>query len=82
MHPAIRSGWFVLVEPNSPVQIGELVVVVLADGRSTIKEYLWVRDDEYTLGAVDNQARLVLSKPRISQLLHIAAILPPSSWRA
>lgn len=78
MHPAIRSGWYVLVEPNKTPQMGEFVLVKLADGRSTVKEYLWHRDGEYVLNAVSTGERLVLRDDEVEFVHHVGGILPPS----
>lgn len=78
MHPAIRSGWFVLVEPNGQVQQGEYVLVKLADGRSTVKELLWHRNGEYALLAIASDTRLTVSEEQVEGIYPIAAVLPPS----
>ena len=78
MHPAIRSGWYVLVEPNGDIQQGEYVLVKLADGRSTVKELLWHKHGEYALLAIANDARLTVAEADIEGIYPIAAVLPPS----
>lgn len=78
MHPAIRSGWYVVIEPNKQVQMGEFVMVKLADGRSTVKEFLWHRDGEYVLHAIATGDRLVVDEDDIAAIHHVGGILPPS----
>lgn len=78
MHPAIRSGWYVLVEPHGEVQQGEYVLVKLTDGRSTVKELLWHRNGEYALLAIANDSRLTVSEDQVEGIYPIAAVLPPS----
>lgn len=78
MHPAIRSGWYVVIEPNKQIQMGEFVMVKLADGRSTVKEFLWHRDGEYVLNAVATNERLVIDEGDIDVIHHVGGILPPS----
>ena len=78
MHPAIRSGWYVLVEPNGTVQQGEYVLVKLNDGRSTVKELLWHKHGEYALLAIANDARLTVAEADVEGIYPIAAVLPPS----
>lgn len=78
MHPAIRSGWYVVVEPNKTPQMGEFVLVKLVDGRSTVKEFLWHRDGEYVLNAISNGERLVLRENQVEKIHHVGGILPPS----
>lgn len=78
MHPAIRSGWYVVIEPNKQIQMGEFVMVKLTDGRSTVKEFLWHRDGEYVLNAVATNERLVIDEGDIDVIHHVGGILPPS----
>lgn len=78
MHPAIRSGWFVVIEPNKSPQMGEFVMVKLVDGRSTVKEFLWHRDGEYVLNAISTGDRLVIAEDDIEAIHHVGGILPPS----
>lgn len=78
MHPAIRSGWYVVIEPNKQPQMGEFVMVKLTDGRSTVKEFLWHRDGEYVLNAIATGDRLVIGEEDIEAIHHVGGILPPS----
>ena len=78
MHPAIRSGWYVLVEPNRTPQMGEFVLVKLVDGRSTVKEFLWHRDGEFALNAVSTGDRMVLRNDEVEFVHRVGGILPPS----
>lgn len=81
MHPAIRSGWYVVIEPNKTPQMGEFVMVKLADGRSTVKEFLWHRDGEYILNAIATNDRLVVAEDEVEAIHHVGGILPPSGRR-
>src|SRR5690606_831536 len=38
MFPAIRNNWYVVVEPNAAVVIGEYVAIRQTDGRKMVKE--------------------------------------------
>lgn len=78
MYPAIRSGFIVIVEPNAVPVAGEFVVVKLRDGRSTVKELLWQRGDEYTLQAVNGQMRMTIRADEVEFVHPVAAIVPPS----
>ncbi|WP_343203516.1 XRE family transcriptional regulator [Luteibacter sp. SG786] len=82
MHPAIRSGWYVVIEPNKSPQMGEFVMVKLVDGRSTVKEFLWHRDGEYVLNAISTGERLVIAEDDIEAIHHVGGILPPSGRQA
>lgn len=81
MFPAIRSGWYVLVEPNGEIHQGEYVLVQLTDGRSTVKELLWHRNGEYSLLAIASGDRLTVSEEEVADIHPIAAVLPPSKRR-
>ncbi len=81
MHPAIRSGWFVEVNPNEAIQSGEFVLLRLVDGRSTVKEFLWHRDGEYVLNAVSDGQRLVIHESDVEYVHAVGGILPPSARR-
>jgi len=82
MTPAIRDGWFVVVEPNSPVCPGEYVLIVTTDGQSMIKELLWERGDRVSLMSVNEEfGRLTLSREEIETIHHVAFIAPPSKHR-
>lgn len=78
MHPAIRSGWYVLVEPHGVPQQGEYVLVKFTDGKSSVKELLWHKNGEYTLLAVADDSRITVSEERVDGIYPIAAVLPPS----
>lgn len=79
MAPAIRDGWYVVVEPNEPVSPGEYVVVVTLDGRSMVKELLWERSEQIALMSVaDGYGRLTLDRSEIKHIHHVAFIAPPS----
>lgn len=78
MFPAIRSGWYVVIEPSKALQQGEFVLVKLKDGRSTVKEFLWQRDGMYTLSAVSNGERFVIPESEVEFVHHVGGILPPS----
>lgn len=80
MHPVIRSGWYIVAEPTRVPQSGEFVIVKLADGRSTVKEFLWHRDGEYVLLAIATGDRFVVNEPDVFSIHHVGGILPPS-WR-
>lgn len=82
MFPAIRSGWFVVVEPSEQPQVGEYVLVRMTDGRSTVKELLWHRNGEYALLAVASGERLTLAENDVIDVHPIAAVLPPSKHRS
>ena len=79
MAPAIRDGWFVVVEPHNSVAPGEYVLIVTTDGQAMIKELLWERGDQIALMSVNEDfGRLTLTRDRIEKIHHVAFIAPPS----
>lgn len=81
MNPAIRDGWYVVIEPNSRCVVGEYVVAALKDGRKMVKELLWEREDSVALNSVNDGRRITLERSEIESLRHVAFIAPPSKRR-
>jgi len=82
MAPAIRDGWFVVVEPARTPNPGEYVLITTHDGRSMVKELLWVREDQVSLMSVnDSYARITLPISAIDKIHAVSFIAPPSKRR-
>lgn len=82
MRPRIRSGEFVVVEPNTPYRPGDDVVVALRDGRRTVKEFLYERDDEVSFRAINESfGDLTVRKSDIESIHFVGAIVPRTSAR-
>ena len=81
LFPAIRSGWFVIVEPEANLQVGEYVIARTLAGQSMIKELLYNRDDEIGLLSINRETRRSLSKSEIDFVHPIGCILPPSKFK-
>lgn len=80
MRPRIKSGEYIVAEPNVEAQPGDDVVVRLHDGRSMVKEFLWQRDDELSFGSVNNgYPPITLQRSEIESIHRVAAIIPRSS---
>lgn len=83
MSPAIRDGWFVVVEPNSSPSVGEYVLVKLKDGQRMVKELLYQRTDSVAVMSINGEKRRTISMEDIDEnhgLQAIVSILPPSKW--
>lgn len=78
MAPAIRNGWYVVVEPGGQINNGEFVLIQLKDGRKMVKEMLFQRGDSIDLMSVNGEKRLSFGMDAVARLSPIAAILPPS----
>jgi phage repressor protein C with HTH and peptisase S24 domain len=82
MSPTIRSGWLVVVEPNSAYMPGSYVVVCAKDGRCMVKEFLYEREDEISLASVnDGFGRITLHRDQIEKIHAVSAIIPPHKYR-
>lgn len=80
MRPRIKSGEYIIAEPNIQAQPGDDVVVKLKDGRAMVKELLWERDGEVSLGSI-NEAIQPVAVPlsEIESIHRVAAIVPKGS---
>lgn len=81
MAPAIRDGWYVLVEPNAAPAVGEYVLVKLRDGQKMVKELLYQRPDSIEVLSVNNGERLTIYTEDLESLQAIAAVVSPSKWK-
>lgn len=81
MEPAIREGWFVVVEPNREPVPGEYVLAQTHDGQCMVKELLWVRGDTVALMSVNGNERLTFTREELDELSPVGPIFPPSSAR-
>lgn len=53
MHPRIKNGEYVLIEPNKGYCSGDEVMVRTAAGRTMIKEFIYQRDGMYRLDSIN-----------------------------
>lgn len=82
MFPAIRDGWYVVVEPNRDHHPGDFVMVKTFDGRCMIKELLHERNGEIVLGNVNgNYGRLTLERDQVEKIALVGGIYPPSKYQ-
>lgn len=81
MEPAIREGWYVVIEPNRSTTPGEYVLVQTAAGQSMVKELLWRRGDTVALMSVNGNGRITFHMDEIESISPVGPIFPPSSVR-
>lgn len=81
MHPAIRNGWYVVVEPNKQPCSGEYAAIFLRDGRKMVKEYLFSAADTVTVESVNGGERLSLRRDDVKVIHAIGSVLMPSKHR-
>lgn len=80
MRPRIKSGEFIVVEPNAEAQQGDEVVVKLRDDGVIVKELLWIRDGEMSLGSInDSVPPMTVPLSSIQYVHRVAAIVPRGS---
>lgn len=81
MHPAIRNGWYVVVEPNRSPCAGEYAAILLQDGRRMVKEFLFQSNSGVSVESVNGGARLSLKHEEIKSMHAIGSVLMPSKHR-
>jgi len=81
MRPRIKSGEFIVVEPGTEPHPGDDVVVICHDGRKMVKELLYTRDGEVTLGSINNGFKPISLLLQDIQAMHyVAAIVPRGAF--
>jgi phage repressor protein C with HTH and peptisase S24 domain len=81
MHPRIKSGEYVLIEPNKIFITGDEVMVQTQDGRSMIKEFIYLRDGVYRFDSVNqDHSPLHLDQHDVSKVHLVGGILKSSRF--
>lgn len=78
MYPAIRSGWYVVCDPDATPTPTEFVEVRLKDGRRTIKEFIGIVGDVLHLLAVNGEKRSTFDMDEVEAIIAVTDIVPPS----
>ncbi|OZI36425.1 hypothetical protein CEG14_15620 [Bordetella genomosp. 1] len=80
MKPAIRNGWYIVVEPSGRPTAGEYVVLQLEDGRKMAKELLFqhARTGDIEVMSVNGEIRMSIPGTSVRHVHPIAAVVPPS----
>lgn len=81
MFPAIRDGWYVLVEPNGEPRVGEYVLLKLNNGKKMVKELLNRRPGSYEVMSVNGGERMTFDVMDIESVQAVGAVVSPSKWR-
>lgn len=81
MHPAIREGWFVVIEPNRQPIEGEYVLAQFKDGKKMVKEFLMKKTDSYLLLSVNGDERITAYMDELDDIQAVSAIVPPSKHK-
>lgn len=80
MSPAIRDGWYVLVEPNGRPNVGEYVLLKLKDGQRMVKELLFQRTQSIEIMSVNGEQRRTIYRDELEAIQPVAAVVSPSKW--
>ncbi len=81
MHPRIKSGEYVLIEPNKSYVTGDEVMVQTQDGRSMIKEFIYLRDGVFRFDSVNqDHSPLHLDQQNVSKVHLVGGILKSSRF--
>ena len=81
MHPRIKNGEYVLIEPNKVFVTGDEVMVQTFDGRSMIKEFIYLRDGVYRFDSVNqDHSPLHLDHETVSKVHLVGGILKSSRF--
>lgn len=81
LHPRIKNGEFVIVEPNREPQPGDEVEVRTVDGGWLIREYLYTREGHVYLASINtDHGRTVFESTEVKSMRYISAIARPSAF--
>lgn len=81
MRPRIKSGEYIVVEPHTVAHAGDDVVVICRDGRKMVKELLYTRDGEVTLGSINDGFKPIsIREEDIDAIHYVAAIIPRGAF--
>lgn len=81
MAPAIRDGWYVLVEPNGRPAVGEYVLLKLVNGQRMVKELLFQRPGSVEIMSVNGEERRTIYPEELEAMQAVAAVVSPSKWK-
>lgn len=80
MRPRIKSGEYIVAEPNTEAMPGDDVVVKLKNDKAMVKELLWQRDGEVSLGSINASVPpITIPSEEIVSIHRVAAIVPRGS---
>jgi phage repressor protein C with HTH and peptisase S24 domain len=82
MHPAIRHGWYVVIEPSVDPRNGLYVAVETVDGRRMVKELLGMDSDVVRLESVNPvHGRTTLDAKEVRTIQAVTMIVQASKAR-
>lgn len=82
MHPAIRDGWYVIIDPNKTPELGEFVLLKFKCGRKMVKELLQIKSDSYLVVSLNGGERITAMFDDLEgDIQAVSAVVPPSMHR-
>ncbi|QWE81231.1 S24 family peptidase [Pseudomonas donghuensis] len=79
LHPRIKNGEYVLIEPGCPYRTGDEVLVTTVDGKAMVKEYIYHREGQYRFDSIsDGSPPTFLDERFVAKIHFLAAILKAS----
>jgi phage repressor protein C with HTH and peptisase S24 domain len=82
LSPTIRSGWLVVIEPDSEYVSGNFVMLCLEENKCLIRELLYTKDEEIEVANINNPAeRQTLDRDKVKGIYLVGAIVPFSKAR-
>lgn len=76
MWPRIQSGEYVVIEPNTPVHLGDEVFVRTKDGHNMIKIMNKTRDGDYQFSSINSDHRpITLPVEEVDKMHFVSAIV-------
>jgi len=81
MHPTIKHGQFVIVEPNGQCVPAENVLIGLNTGQRMVKELVTERIDAVTVMSINGAERMTFDRADIEFMHPVTCIVSSSKWR-
>lgn len=84
LYPAIRDGWILIIEPSTPAEPGDFVLLKLASGECLVRELIAQRPDAITVVTVTGEARTSYGMDELdalSGMRAVSSIVSPKKWR-
>lgn len=79
LHPAVRHGALLVIEPGSPCVEGELVLVEMREGYHLVCELVAMRDDVIITMPANGGPRRTWARSAVVEVLPVATLLP--GWK-
>lgn len=81
MYPAIKDGWYVIIEPNSTLHIDEYVLLQFKNGKKMVKNLLQIKPDCLVVESVNGGERITAMLDELEGYQPISCVVPPSKHK-